>query len=120
MPSEARTATPKIRGQITGVSEDDSGNLRAFLWRNGVMMDMNNLIAADSTLYLLHGFGINDRGQVAGFAFDMNSHEVHAFVATPVPNRDSAIASFDMRSLKPKPVVTLPDISSSGIPLQTR
>jgi probable HAF family extracellular repeat protein len=75
-------------GQITGVSEDNSGNRHAFLWQNGVMMDMNDLIPpppphSPPPLYLLHGFGINNLGQVVGFAL-LPSGEVHGFVATPV------------------------------------
>lgn len=97
-------------GQITGVSIDDSGNLRAFLWQNGVMMDMNDLIPADSSLYLLHGFGINDLGQVVGFAFDFNSNEVHAFVATPVSTVASAMALSPMTATTTSHrAVSLPD-----------
>jgi probable HAF family extracellular repeat protein len=58
-----------------------AGNPRAFLWRNGVMTDLNTL-APNSPLYLLIAFGINDAGQIAGFGVD-SSNEIHAFLATP-------------------------------------
>jgi probable HAF family extracellular repeat protein len=78
------------RGQITGVSMDADGNIRGFLWQNGVMTDLNTLIPADSPLYILHGFGINDEGQIAGFAFQTETFEVHAILATPIGNSAAA------------------------------
>jgi probable HAF family extracellular repeat protein len=71
------------RGQVTGVSLDADGHQRAFLWQDGTMFDLNDLIAADSGLYLLHGFGINDAGKIVGMAIRLSSGEVHAFLATP-------------------------------------
>jgi hypothetical protein len=45
-----------------------SGNLRALLWQNGVMTDLNALIPANSGLYLQFASeGINSRGEIAGF-----------------------------------------------------
>jgi len=74
------------KGQVTGVSSDASGqNLRAFLWQNGMLYDLNSLIAGQSPLYLLHGFGINSRGQIVGFALQTSTGEVHGFLATPMP-----------------------------------
>jgi len=78
------------KGQVSGVSIDASGqNLRAFLWQNGVMTDLNSLIPANSPLYLLHGFGINSRGQIVGFALQTSTGDVHAFLATPMPAEDN-------------------------------
>ncbi len=71
------------RGQITGVSIDGSGNIRAFLWQNGTMYDLNALISPDAPFFLLHGFGINDQGQIAGFAVNFEVGEVHAVVMSP-------------------------------------
>lgn len=39
----------------------------AFLWKDGVMTDLNALIPSDSPLYLLAAFWINDSGEIAGF-----------------------------------------------------
>ena len=47
-----------------------NGNPRAFLWHNGVMSDLNALVPADSPLYLLIAYGINDSGEIAGFGVD--------------------------------------------------
>lgn len=72
------------RGHATGVSMDDAGNIRGFLWQNGAMMDLNDLIPANSPLYLLHGFGINNAGEIVGFAYVNSTGEVHGFLAVPV------------------------------------
>ena len=57
------------QGQVVGVSCDADGNCRAFLWDQGVMMDLNSLIPPGSPLYLTYGSGINDQGEIAGYAF---------------------------------------------------
>jgi probable HAF family extracellular repeat protein len=72
------------KGQATGVSIDAAGNLRAFLWQNGVMTDLNTLIPSNSPLYLMHGCGINSRGQIVGYALQISTGELHAYLATPI------------------------------------
>ena len=72
------------RGQVTGVSEDANNNIRGFLWQNGTMYDLNDLVAGVTPLYLLHGFGINDAGWLVGLAFNTEANEVHGFLAIPV------------------------------------
>ena len=70
LPGDVVSAAVAInnKGQVTGVSVDPSGQyLRAFLWQNGAMYDLNSLIAGQSPLYLLHGFGINSSGEIVGF-----------------------------------------------------
>jgi probable HAF family extracellular repeat protein len=59
------------------------GNPRPFLWRDGVMVDLNTLIPADSPLKLLTASGINDRGQITGSGVTSNG-EIHAYLATPI------------------------------------
>jgi probable HAF family extracellular repeat protein len=71
------------KGQAAGFSCDINGNCRAVLWQNGEMTDLNTLIPAGSPLYLLGGIDINSRGQIVGFALQISSSEVHAFLATP-------------------------------------
>jgi hypothetical protein len=58
------------------------GNPRAFLWENGVMTDLNTLVPANSPLYLLIGFSINSRGEIAGFGVT-NNGQIHAYLASP-------------------------------------
>jgi probable HAF family extracellular repeat protein len=63
-----------------------SGKCRAFLWQDNVMKDLNALIPADSNpdqLHLFLAFGINDAGEIAGWAVEKSTGDVHAFLATP-------------------------------------
>jgi probable HAF family extracellular repeat protein len=94
-----------------------TGNPSAFLWRNGVMTDLNTLVPADSPLYLLIAFGINDAGQIAGFGVSTTTGDVHAFLATPCDqNRPDlewyksdtrgAAAEGDATTAKPKVVLS--------------
>ena len=86
LPGDVVSAAVAInnKGQVTGVSIDASGqDLTAFLWQNGTMYDLNSLIAGQSPMYLLHGFGINSAGEIVGFAVNTNSGEVHGFLAVP-------------------------------------
>ena len=71
------------RGQVVGWSCDASGDCRAYLWQNNVMTDLNALIPANSPLYLMNAFGINDSGEIAGLALQISTGDVHAFLATP-------------------------------------
>lgn len=70
-------------GQVVGGSFDIDFNDRAFLWQNGVMTDLNTLIPAGSPLFLIQAYGNNDQGQIAGYALQISTGEVHAFLATP-------------------------------------
>jgi probable HAF family extracellular repeat protein len=70
-------------GQVVGASCDISGNCRAFLYQNKKMKDLNTLISADSPLYLLFAFDINDAGDIVGQALETSIGELHAFLATP-------------------------------------
>ena len=70
-------------GQIVGFSIDNSFNMRAILWQNGAPTDLNALIPADSPWYLLAAASINDAGEIVGWAVNLNTSEVHAFLAFP-------------------------------------
>jgi len=70
------------RGEIVGFSiPGPLGSGRAFLWRNGIMTDLNTLLSKDSPWYLLQALSINDAGQIVGYG-TING-DVHAFLATP-------------------------------------
>jgi probable HAF family extracellular repeat protein len=72
------------KGQVVGGSIDVDGNERAVTWANGVITDLNTLIPADSPLFLIEATGTNNsRGQIAGFALETSSGEIHAFLLTP-------------------------------------
>jgi len=81
------------KGQVVGAScvNDATCNItnpelqsRAYLWQNGVMRDLNSLVAGNTSLYLIIAQAINDRGQIVGLAFDGETGQPTAFLATPV------------------------------------
>lgn len=60
-------------GQVVGNSKIANGEQRAFLFDEGKMFDLNDLIPANSGLTLNYANGINDRGQiVAGISSGIN------------------------------------------------
>ena len=75
------------RGQVVGSSFSPpglmGGNSRAVLWETGAPpLDLNTVIPADSPLYLVAAFSINDSGEIAGFGATSGG-DVHGFLATP-------------------------------------
>ena len=49
------------------------------------MIDLNSLIPPGSPLYLTDAEGINDRGEIAGTAFEASTGASPAFLAIPAP-----------------------------------
>lgn len=66
---------------VSSVSGNQSGH--AFLWRDGVMADLNTLIQGSTSLDLIFANGINSRGEIAGQAFDAATGEFRAFLLIP-------------------------------------
>jgi probable HAF family extracellular repeat protein len=54
--------------QVVGGTFDciDASHSRAFLWENGAMVDLDDLVPPDSPLQLVEAAAINDRGEIAG------------------------------------------------------
>lgn len=60
----------------------------AAIWRGGgAAVDLNELVAGSTPLYLLTAMNIDDTGNIVGFAVETTSGAVHAFRATPVRGR---------------------------------
>jgi probable HAF family extracellular repeat protein len=68
------------RREIVGTSCDASFNCRAFLWRDGVMTDLNTL---DSDYHgtLITANDINESGRITGQALDQATETLVAFIA---------------------------------------
>jgi probable HAF family extracellular repeat protein len=105
LPGDQQSAAVAINNhdQVTGVSVDAQGGITGFMWQHGRMYNLNDLIPADSGMYILHGFGINDRGQVVGFAVQLATGEVHGFLANPDHGGRSMAGT---RALAAKPVLS--------------
>lgn len=69
--------------QVVGLSCDAGNNCRAFLWQDGVMKDLNALLAPGFTGTLLSAQDINDLGVITGRAFDPATGARPAFSAAP-------------------------------------
>ena len=70
--------------------------MRAFFWKDKVMLDLNTLISKNSPLYLLASESINARGQIAGYGVN-SMCDVHAFLATPCGCYDGDRTDEDVR-----------------------
>jgi len=71
------------KGQIVGGSWDADGNEKAVVWQKGALTDLNSLIDPNSPLYLLEADGINDSGQIVGYAYVYSSGNTDIFLAVP-------------------------------------
>lgn len=79
------------KGQVVGFAQDANGDESssvALLWQDGILIDLNSLIPADSPWFLQEAFSINERGQIAGHMFNSSTGETHGFLATPVEVRE--------------------------------
>ena len=97
------------RGQVVGSTIDSDNNWsHGFIWRNGVMTDLNTLISGDSNLSVISASNINERGQISGMATVVNGPDagnIHAYLATPV---DESIGTSMADVVRTHPKSTLP------------
>jgi probable HAF family extracellular repeat protein len=70
------------QGQVVGQSIGSSGS-RAFLWQNGVMTDLNTLVAP-GPLTLVYANDINSSGEIVGGASNSKTGDAPAFLAVPL------------------------------------
>jgi len=111
------------KGQVVGLSCDASGNCRAFLWQGGIMTDLNTLTTANSSfLYALEAIGINAEGLITGYAVQLSTGEVHAFLAAPLASdTDSAADTLPVKAeTSERREVSLPDNVRNLLRLQGR
>jgi probable HAF family extracellular repeat protein len=87
LPGDALSAGVAINdnSEVVGVSLDATFNPRAFWWQNGVINDLNAMIPADSSLFLLLACSITASGEITGLAVDKTTGEAHGYIATPAP-----------------------------------
>ncbi len=68
-------------GDASPGAEEDAPPAHAFLWEDGVMTDLNDLVSGESALVLETAYVVNDAGQIVGVA--VAGDESHAFLLTP-------------------------------------
>jgi probable HAF family extracellular repeat protein len=68
-------------GQVVGWSTNSVGDQRAFLYSDGVMVDLNGLLPPGSGWELLEATGINESGQIVGNG--VINGQTHGFILTP-------------------------------------
>jgi probable HAF family extracellular repeat protein len=69
--------------QVVGASCDAEDRCRAFLWHDGALEDLNDLVADDERLTLTSANDIDDLGRITGQAIEPDTGELVAFVARP-------------------------------------
>jgi probable HAF family extracellular repeat protein len=72
-------------GDVVGASNPGgilTGTPYAAIFKDGAAVDLNGLVPANTSLYLLTAFSINNKGEIAGFGVTQ-AGELHAFIATP-------------------------------------
>ncbi len=70
-----------VSGQVTGELQISSTVEHSFLYSNGSMLDLNNLITPGSGITLSIAYGINDAGDIYGMASQKSGR--YAFELTP-------------------------------------
>jgi probable HAF family extracellular repeat protein len=68
---------------VVGVSFGGASGSRAFLWQDGALTNLNDLVDIAPDV-LQSAQDINDAGQITGRVRDGVTGEVFAFVATPI------------------------------------
>jgi probable HAF family extracellular repeat protein len=94
--TEAYAGDINDAGQVVGAMRAGGGwsNYHAYVYSGGVATNLNSLIPAGSGLHLISATGINNAGQIVGYAYDAAGH-YHAFLLTPVPEGMPTISISD-------------------------
>lgn len=98
------------RGQIVGTSANSRKRLRAFLWQDGLLDDLNGLIPDDAGWQLEIATDINDAGQIVGIG--SFGGESSLFRLDPDPTLPER-----RRLDEPAPALELPDLSGRTVRL---
>ncbi len=80
--------------QVVGIScTPGFASCRAFIWEDGVMRDLNGLVATGYSDHLISANDINDLGQITGRALEQGTGAEVPFVATPADGDSDGVGS---------------------------
>jgi probable HAF family extracellular repeat protein len=72
-------------GQVVGSSTTGRpSETHAYLWEDGVMYDLNDLLVGENNWVVAEANAINESGQILGVAVDPSGHQ-YAVLLTPIP-----------------------------------
>jgi probable HAF family extracellular repeat protein len=74
------------QGQVVGVSFGGANGSHAFIFENGGMKDLNDLVGPGFPDILRSAQDINDAGQITGRVFETSTGKTLTFVANPIPD----------------------------------
>lgn len=103
-----------IAGNFVGTADTTNGP-HAFLYRGGIMRDLNELIPANSGWVLIDARGINDTHQIVGSG--MSGGQMHAFLLTPVSAPVQTDAMPTNQVLGPGAMMSMSVAMNTGDPL---
>jgi uncharacterized membrane protein len=104
------------RSQAVGGSlACDFSNVTAFLWENGSMVDLNNLIPPNSELYLIWAAFVDDRGEIAALA-NLPNGNTHAALLIPCDKNHPGIegCNYSMVETTPASAQTSPAVRNAS------
>ena len=81
-------------GTVVGMVADQPNSMayHAFVFMGGSMMDLNTLIPAGSGLTLYQANGVNDSGEIVGFAQSNSDGSVQGFLLKPVAPQIASVS----------------------------
>ncbi len=100
-PTEVHGNSINDKGQIAGQTCSPVA-CTVFLWRDGVMTDLNTVVPAGS-LYTVDPGVINSSGEIVGLGIDFAAGELHAFRAIPCDGMQANQESCNSRSANAVP-----------------
>ena len=70
-------------GLIVGDSCASDGTCRGFVWQNGAMTNLQDLVTSGDDDFIISANDIDDDGRITGQAFDLATGTFVAFIAVP-------------------------------------